>query len=76
MGARGTANLEGNGKKGRRSRDQEGCLSRSPFITLRCLVRGNREGSRENFTKKWTSADMGIKVRLQAAGTLHLISGT
>jgi hypothetical protein len=38
MGARGATNLEENGRKGRRSRDQEGCLSRSPFIRLRCLV--------------------------------------
>jgi hypothetical protein len=42
MGARETANLEENGRKGRRSKDQEGFLSRSL---------GSREGSRGNFTK-------------------------
>jgi hypothetical protein len=37
MGGRGTANLEGDGRKGKKEGDQAN-LSMSPFIMLRCLV--------------------------------------
>jgi hypothetical protein len=83
VGARGTTNLEENRRKGRRSRDQEECLSRSLFIMLRCLVLkhtsrgiGRVQGGILQRTKKQASADMRAEVRLQAAGTLCLISGT
>jgi hypothetical protein len=70
-------------EEGKVSRDQEGCLSRSPFIMLRCLVLkhtssgiGKGGGGILQRTKKWASTDMRAEVRCQAAGTLHLISGT
>ena len=53
------------------------------FIRLRCLVLkhtsweiGRGRGGILQRTKKRASADMGAEVRRQAAGTLHLISGT
>ena len=54
------------------------------FIMLRCLLfkayivgeYGRGRGRIIQRTKKWTTADMGAEVRCQAAGTLHLVSGT
>jgi hypothetical protein len=56
VGARGTANLEGNGRKGRRGRRPRSVLIKVSFIRLRCLVlkhtsQGIGKGSRGNFTK-------------------------
>jgi hypothetical protein len=69
------------GIKERKVEDQEGYLSRSRLLGLGAFFLkhtswGIWEGSRENYTKKWASADMGAEVRRQAAGTLDLISGT
>jgi hypothetical protein len=55
VGVRGTANLEGNGKKRRRGRRPSKFVKVS-FIRLWCLLlkhtsRGIGEGSRGNFTK-------------------------
>jgi hypothetical protein len=55
VGVRGTANLEGNGRKGRRGRRPSKFVKVS-FIRLWCLVLkhtswGIEEGSRGNFTK-------------------------
>jgi hypothetical protein len=83
MGARGTANLEGDGRKKKRNRRPGRVSIEVSFIMLRCLlfkayIAGIGEGSGRIIqrTKKWASADMGAKVRCQAVGTLHLISGT
>jgi hypothetical protein len=56
VGERGTANLEGDGRKGRRGRRPGRVPIKVSFIMLRCLlfkayIPGIGEGLRENFTK-------------------------
>jgi hypothetical protein len=57
VGARGAANLEGDGRKKKRNRRPGRAPIEVSFIRLRCLlfkayIAGNMGGSRGNYTKK------------------------
>ena len=82
MGVRGTTNLEENGRKGKKSRRPSKVVKVFIYYAevpcFKAYIKGNREGSRGNLTKKkkQASADMRAEVRLQVAGTLCFISRT
>jgi hypothetical protein len=86
MGARGTTNLEGDGKKKKRNRRPGRVPIEVSFIMLRCLlfkayIAGSRGGIEGELYKEQRNGQLltwgpGSGVRRQAAGTLHLISGT
>jgi hypothetical protein len=78
VGARETANLEGDGRKKKRNRRPGRVPIKVLFIMLRYMrgEYGRGQGRIIQRTKKWASADMGAEVSRQAVSTLHLISGT
>jgi hypothetical protein len=83
VGARGTANLEGDGSKRKRNRRPGRILMEVLFMVLRCLlfkeyIAGNMGGVEGELYKEQRNGQLltwGAEVRRQAAGTLHLISG-
>jgi hypothetical protein len=63
VGVRGTANLEGNERKGRRGRRPRRAPIKVSFIRLRCLdfkayISGNREGVEGEFYKEQRSGHL------------------
>ena len=86
IGARGTTNLEGAGRKKKRNRRPGRVPIEVSFIRLRCLlfkayIAGSRGGIEGELYKEQRNGQLltwgpGSGVRRQAAGTLDLISGT
>jgi hypothetical protein len=84
VGARETANLEGNGRKKKRNRRPVRVPIEVSFIVLRCLLfkayivenMGGVEGELYKEQRNGQPLTWGAEVGRQAAGTLHLISGT
>jgi hypothetical protein len=84
VGARGTGNLEGDGRKKKRNRRPGRVPIEVSFIMLRCLlfkayIAGNMGGVEGELYKEQRSGQLltwGPEVRRQAADTLHLLSGT
>jgi hypothetical protein len=79
MGARGTANLEGNGRKGRRGRSPRRVPIKVSFIRLRRLVfkayiMGNRGGVEGEFYKEQRSGHLLTWGRSQVPGSGHSAS--